>query len=133
MWLGSELCDYNGPLLAPRFSERVDRGALLGLWEQITLFLRAGTAPMRSIDLQKMPEASVPSAIRSSVCPSRQSERGVSDASRGRLGQIYAAKRSSATRRRDRTKRKRLGDLGAVTPQSTPQSEVEIISRRSIS
>jgi CelD/BcsL family acetyltransferase involved in cellulose biosynthesis len=34
-WLGSDLCDYNGPLLAPRFTERVDRARFLALWAAI--------------------------------------------------------------------------------------------------
>ena len=31
-WLGSELCDYNTPLLAPAFSERFNRTRFLSLW-----------------------------------------------------------------------------------------------------
>ena len=41
-------------------------------------------------------------------------------------GKFYTAKRSSATRRRDRTKRKRLGELGAVA-WSPRRREVEIV------
>ena len=35
-WLGSELCDYNAPLLAPAFSARIDRARFLALWQEIT-------------------------------------------------------------------------------------------------
>ena len=56
-WLGSELCDYNGPLLAPAFSARIDRARFLALWEDITRSLRA--FPRLQYDiiaLAKMPE-----------------------------------------------------------------------------
>src|SRR5665647_3019016 len=31
-WLGTELCDYNAPLLAPDFSARFDRAGFMALW-----------------------------------------------------------------------------------------------------
>ena len=39
-WLGTDLCDYNAPLLAPNFSERVDRARFLALWDGITRCLQ---------------------------------------------------------------------------------------------
>ena len=35
IWLGSELCDYNGPLLAPGFAERFDGARFRTLWDDI--------------------------------------------------------------------------------------------------
>ena len=56
-WLGSDLCDYNGPLLAPRFAERVDRARFLALWGKIAQCLQ-GCARLRHdiVRLTKMPE-----------------------------------------------------------------------------
>ena len=34
-WLGSELCDYNGPLLSPRFSVVVGDDRFAVLWGEI--------------------------------------------------------------------------------------------------
>ncbi|MBI3703487.1 MAG: hypothetical protein HY244_06490 [Rhizobiales bacterium] len=39
-WLGSELCDYNAPLLAPGFSERFDAAGFLALWADIAKCLK---------------------------------------------------------------------------------------------
>jgi CelD/BcsL family acetyltransferase involved in cellulose biosynthesis len=127
-WLGSDLCDYNGPLLAPRFAERVDRARFLALWGKIAQCLQ-GCARLRHdiVRLTKMPE-------RVGVQPNPLLALGVTvnpsgaylTQLAGTWDEFYAAKRSSATRRRDRTKRKRLGDLGAVR-LVTPQSEAEIV------
>ena len=34
-WLGTELCDYNAPLLAATFSARIDAARFMALWENI--------------------------------------------------------------------------------------------------
>ena len=56
-WLGSDLCDYNGPLLAPRFAAHVDRTRFLALWQAITQCLQ-GEARFHHdlVRLTKMPE-----------------------------------------------------------------------------
>ena len=41
IWLGSELCDYNGPLLAPGFAERFDGARFRTLWDDIERALQA--------------------------------------------------------------------------------------------
>jgi len=116
IWLGSELCDYNGPLLAPVFAERVDGSRFRALWDEIE---RALQAHLRLgydlINLSKMPERVGAQADPMLHLPVTVNPSG---AYRTKLGadweSFYAAKRSSATRRRDRTKRKRLSDLGTV-------------------
>src|SRR5882672_8368779 len=56
-WLGSELCDYNAPLLANGFSERIDRARFLSLWREITRGLQNNPRlRFDFIDLEKMPE-----------------------------------------------------------------------------
>jgi len=115
-WLGSELCDYNGPLLAPDFSARVDRETFLALWREIGRSLQA--RPRLHYDLvalEKMPET-----VGAQQNPMRYLG-GSPHPSGAYLTQLsgdweafYTAKRSSATRRRDRTKRKKLGEFGAI-------------------
>jgi CelD/BcsL family acetyltransferase involved in cellulose biosynthesis len=127
-WLGSDLCDYNGPLLAPRFAERVDRARFLALWAAIGQCLQSH-APLRHdvVRLTKMPErvGAQPNpllALGVTVNPSGAYLTQLA----GTWDAFYAAKRSAATRRRDRTKRKRLADFGAVR-LVTPQSNDEIV------
>jgi len=115
-WLGSDLCDYNGPLLASAFTERVDCARFVALWQE--MLRRLQDHPRLGFDwinLSKMSEKVGPQldpmlALGVTANPS--------GAYLTRLAadweSFYAAKRSSSTRRRDRTKRKRLGDMGAV-------------------
>jgi len=115
-WLGSDLCDYNGPLLAADCSTRLPRERFAVLWHDIVATLQANPQLRHDvISLTKMPAevGAQPSpllALPTDVHPS--------GAYLTQLGSdwesFYAAKRSTSTRRRDRTKRKRLGDIGAV-------------------
>jgi CelD/BcsL family acetyltransferase involved in cellulose biosynthesis len=115
-WLGSDLCDYNAPLLAPAFSERIDQARFMALWRNITNALRSHSRLRYDfINLSKMPEK-----VGEQQNPMRHLG-GTANPSGAYLTHLagdweafYAAKRSSATRRRDRTKRKKLGDLGTV-------------------
>ncbi len=115
-WLGSELCDYNTPLLAPAFSERFDRARFLSLWGHITQCLQSN--PRLRYDftsLTKMPEmvGAQPNpmlGLRVTINPSGAYLTHLA----GDWETFYAAKRSSATRRRDRSKRKKLGEFGEV-------------------
>lgn len=126
-WLGSDLCDYNAPLLAPDFSRCVGAVAFAQLWHHILEEIRR--RPELRFDLvrlEKMPEV-----------VGRQSNpfRGLavsenpSHAYQARLGSdwdaFYAEKRSSNTRRRDRAKRKKLSEMGEVR-FVTPESPEEV-------
>jgi CelD/BcsL family acetyltransferase involved in cellulose biosynthesis len=115
-WLGSELCDYNTPLLAPAFAERFDRARFLSLWANITQCLQ-GNPRLRYdfISLTKMPElvGAQPNpmlGLRVTINPSGAYLTHLA----GDWDTFYAAKRSSATRRRDRSKRKKLAEFGEV-------------------
>ncbi len=128
-WLGSDLCDYNGPLLAPRFAERVDRARFLTLWAAIADCLQ-GDPRLRydMVSLTKMPEkiGTQPNpllALGVTVNPSGAYLTQLA----GTWDAFYSAKRSSSTRRRDRTKRKRLADIGEVRLIS-PQGVNEIVA-----
>lgn len=115
-WLGQDLNDYNAPLLARDFSQRVTQDRFLALWDELRARMQSD-AELRHdwIELEKMPQL-----IGGQLNPffSLMLATNPSGAHFTRLGsewkKFYAAKRSSATRRRDRTKRKRLAELGEI-------------------
>ena len=114
VWLGSDLCDYNAPLIATAFSERI--ADFVPLWDAIVSELR--NHPRLCCDLvnlTKMPKTVGAQANPMLQLPVTTNPSGaylthLSD----NWEAFYTAKRSSATRRRDRTKRKRLGEMGEV-------------------
>ena len=132
VFLGTELCDYNAPLLSPDFSARVDAAEFAALWRRALDLLRQ--QPRLRFDmvrLEKMPEAVrgqpnpmlfLPATPHPSGCyatPLAQSWEA-----------FYAAKRSPSTRRRDRTKRNRLAEFGEIkfeTP-ATPAGALEALA-----
>ena len=127
-WLGSDLCDYNGPLLAPRFAERVDRRRFLALWDAIARCLHAHERLHHDVvRLTKMPDkiGDQPNpflALGVTVNPSGAYLTHLAAS----WDAFYTAKRSASTRRRDRTKRNRLGDFGDVrlfTPERAEDIE----------
>ena len=128
-WLGSDLCDYNAPLLAPGFSERFDRAGFTSLWAGVTQCLQ-GNARHRYdvVNLTKMPAmvGGQPNPMLSLGVTINPSGAYLTHLA-GDWETFYAAKRSSATRRRDRTKRKRLSDFGEVQLVN-PASESDILS-----
>ena len=115
-WLGTELCDYNGPLLAPDFGARVDAARFRELWSAICGRLQSH--PQYCFDvvhfdkMQRVVGAQPNPFVGLGVIPH------ANGAYVTRLGadweSFYTEKRSSATRRRDRTKRKKLGEFGEV-------------------
>jgi CelD/BcsL family acetyltransferase involved in cellulose biosynthesis len=124
-WLGQDLCDYNGPLLAPDFSARVTAEVFLAAWHELQLQTRC--EPLLRFDwveFEKMPEkigAQLNPFIHLGVTPNPSS------AYLTRLGdnwqQFYFDKRSSATRRRDRAKRRHMSAYGDVRFASTADTE----------
>jgi CelD/BcsL family acetyltransferase involved in cellulose biosynthesis len=115
-WLGSDLCDYNAPVLAQGVSERFDRARFLALWRDIVQLLQSHPRlAFDLINLSKMPEmvgaqANPMRHLGGAINPSGAYLTHLS----GDWETFYTQKRSSATRRRDRTKRKRLGEFGEV-------------------
>jgi CelD/BcsL family acetyltransferase involved in cellulose biosynthesis len=126
-FLGQELCDYNAPLLAPEFSAAIGRDGFVALWRDICALLQATPALHHDIvALAKMPETvgRQPNPLLSldtRLNPSGAYETPLDPD----WEQFYTAKRSTATRRRDRTKFKRLGQLGEVR-FADPQAPQEI-------
>ena len=115
-WLGSDLCDYNAPLLAPDFTQRFDRARFMAVWRDIVADLQSHPRfGFDLINLSKMPETvgAQPNPMRylgGAINPSGAYLTHLT----GDWETFYAAKRSSSTRRRDRTKRKRLAEFGEV-------------------
>lgn len=114
VFLGTELCDYNGPLLAPGFSAAVPAGGFAALWRRIETAVRARAA-FDVVHLEKMParlggQDNPLMALGVSLNPSG----AYATALAGSWDAFYAAKRSSSTRSRDRGKRKKLAEHGAL-------------------
>jgi CelD/BcsL family acetyltransferase involved in cellulose biosynthesis len=115
-WLGQNLCDYNAPLLASEFSSRVTPVAFRALWGEILKEIRSDPRLRHDwIEFEKMPQtvgAQTNPFTYLGVTPNANS------AHITRLGgewqSFYRAKRSSATRRRDRAKRKHMAEYGEI-------------------
>jgi CelD/BcsL family acetyltransferase involved in cellulose biosynthesis len=114
-FLGQPLCDYNAPLLAPDFSRTVGDG-FANLWRDIRALLQATPALRHdTIALGKMPakvgaQANPMLSLDVQLNPSNAYETDLGS----NWEKFYTEKRSSSTRRRDRTKLKKLGEMGDV-------------------
>ena len=115
-WLGQDLCDYTAPLLARDFGQRVTPGQFLAVWRQLCERVQAD-ARLRFdwIDLEKMPhqvgaQANPFTALDVSPHPSGAHLTHLGDD----WEQFYFKKRSSATRRHDRAKRRHLAKYGEI-------------------
>jgi CelD/BcsL family acetyltransferase involved in cellulose biosynthesis len=119
-WLGQDLCDYNAPLLACDFTERVEPDRFLTIWQVVEAQMQSDPLLRHDwIDFAKMPEQ-----VGSQINPFTYLK-VTPNASGVHLAHLtddwekfYVAKRSSSTRRRDRTKRAHMakhGDIRFVT------------------
>ena len=114
-FLGDVLCDYNAPLLAPDCAALAPEG-FVPLWRDIRKLLQATPAARHdAIMFEKIPakvggQPNPMLALNVKLNPSGAYETALP----ADWEAFYASKRSSSTRRRDRTKLKRLGELGAV-------------------
>jgi CelD/BcsL family acetyltransferase involved in cellulose biosynthesis len=115
-WLGWQLCDYNAPLLAEQFSDRMSAERFVLAWRDVIQLLR-GNPRLRFdlIDLQKMPEAI---GAQRNPFLDLQVLPHPSGAYVANLGgdweAFYAAKRSASTRKRERRQLKHLAEHGDV-------------------
>jgi len=115
-WLGQELSDYNAPLLARDFSQRVTAVRFLALWQEVLLRLRSESKLRYDwIEFEKMPET-----IGGQTNPFIALD-VIANANSAHIARLegdwetfYRAKRSSATRRHDRAKRKRMAEHGEI-------------------
>jgi CelD/BcsL family acetyltransferase involved in cellulose biosynthesis len=111
-WLGSDLCDYNAPLLAGNF----DPALFAELWRKITQRLQSDPRfRFDYINFTKMPE-------RVGAQSNPFTQLGVTINPNGAYlthltgdwESFYNAKRSSSSRKRDRAKRKKLSECGDI-------------------
>jgi CelD/BcsL family acetyltransferase involved in cellulose biosynthesis len=115
-WLGGEFCDYGAPLLADGFAGLVTPERFRLIWRQVTEFLQQDRRFRHDlVELQKMPETicGQPNPLCWLDVQLNPSGAYLTQLS-GSWEEFYAGKRSSATRRRDRTKRKRLAEHGEI-------------------
>ncbi len=115
-WLGQDLNDYNAPLLAADFSKRVGADGFRSAWAEVCARARRQPTLRHDwIELEKMPQT-VGSQLNPFFHPPLADN--PSGAHSTQLGsdweKFYLAKRSSATRRRDRSKRKHLSEFGEI-------------------
>lgn len=126
-WLGQDNSDYCGPLLDKGFEHRISSASFVRLWTEFSE--ATGNEPSFAFDytdLRKMPERIGEQRnpfLALSVLPNPSNAHLMR--MWGEWETFYSDKRSSSTRRRDRTKRKRLGEIGEVR-MVTPDSEPEI-------
>jgi CelD/BcsL family acetyltransferase involved in cellulose biosynthesis len=125
-WLGSDLCDYNAPLLSPDFSQLVGPARFKQLWQEIAVRLkRDPNSHCDLISLDKMPEAVGAQRNPFLQLGARLHPNGAYAVQLGdNWDAFYNAKRSSDTRRRDRNKRKKLAAFGEVRFVTPDPAEV---------
>ena len=125
-FLGSDLCDYNAPLLGPGFAAAVS-GDFPSLWNDIRRMLQKDPQHFHDLTLlEKMPGmiGYVPNPFTELALTLNPSGAYATTLS-GDWETFYADKRSSSTRRRDRTKRKKLAENGEVR-MVTPEEPREV-------
>lgn len=129
VFLGSELCDYNAPLLAPRFTAAVPADRFAALWRRIRAALaRYPHLRYDLVRLEKMPatvglQPNPMLGLGVTLNPSGAYATPLA----GTWDTFYAAKRSSATRSRDRGKRKKLAEHGALAFVE-PRDEADLLA-----
>jgi CelD/BcsL family acetyltransferase involved in cellulose biosynthesis len=115
-FLGSDLCDYNAPLLHPRFNELMGEGGFAGVWPRIVKLLRAdGRFRFDIVDLVKMPETVGTQRNPLMSLPVGPNPSGAYlTALKGTWDEFYAAKRSSSTRKKERQQQRQLAAAGEI-------------------
>ena len=116
-WLGAKLNDYNAPLLSSTFSSAFDQSSFDRLWLDVLALLQQD--PELQFDIVRLEKMPRHVGRQDNPFVRLQTSLNPSGAYRTQLGDdwetFYAEKRSSTTRRRDRTKRKKLAEIGDVS------------------
>jgi CelD/BcsL family acetyltransferase involved in cellulose biosynthesis len=115
-FLGQDLCDYNAPLIARDFARVMTGEQFAALWGEALALIQARAGLRHDmVVLAKMPRVIGTQANPMLALETRLHPSGAYEATLGADWEaFYNAKRSSSTRRRDRTKLKKLGELGTV-------------------
>ena len=122
-FLGQDLCDYNAPLLARDAVWKLTPDAFVALWrESLALIQSRSHLRHDMVVLKKMPRRIGTQPNPMLALDVRLHPSGAYETALGANWEaFYNEKRSSATRRRDRTKLKKLGELGTVVFVEQPQ------------
>jgi CelD/BcsL family acetyltransferase involved in cellulose biosynthesis len=115
-WLGQDLCDYPGPLLAPDFARSVPAPRFSDVWREVTALLRSDPrSRYHLVDLCKMPAniGTQANPFLMLACSPHPSDAFLATLS-GNWEEFYQTRRSAKARRQDRSKLKRLTELGDV-------------------
>jgi CelD/BcsL family acetyltransferase involved in cellulose biosynthesis len=115
-WLGWQVCDYNGPLLASRFATSIGPADFVRTWRHLIKLLEADPRfRFDLIDLDKMAERV---GRQRNPFLNLEVRAHPSSAHVTLLGDdwhtFYAAKRSPATRKRERRQLRQLADHGKI-------------------
>ena len=115
-FLGQELCDYNAPLLARDFSQRITPDRFIALWRELRQRLQHDARLRHDwIDFEKMPQTV---GVQLNPFMHLPVMANANSAHLTYLGEawdeFYRMKRSSATRRHDRSKRRRMETYGPI-------------------
>jgi CelD/BcsL family acetyltransferase involved in cellulose biosynthesis len=115
-FLGQDLCDYNAPLLARDFSRVLTGDQFSALWRESLCVIQSRAALRHDmVVLEKMPKTVGRQQNPMLALDVQLNPSGAYETALGADWEaFYTEKRSSATRRRDRTKLKKLGELGDV-------------------
>ena len=116
-WLASDLCDYNGPLLAPAFPQIVPPERFAAIWSEIEATFQADPRLRHgAIAMEKLPErvGAQPNPFVSTGGVSLNPSGAHLAHLTGDFDGFYAARRSASRRKTDRWKRRRLGHFGEV-------------------
>jgi CelD/BcsL family acetyltransferase involved in cellulose biosynthesis len=122
-FFGTDLGDYNAPLLTPRLAGQIKPAQFADVWRNISRQLQRDPRWRHDlVRLEKMPETvggqeNPMLSIGVTPHPSGAYATPLAES----WDAFYAAKRSASTRRRDRTKRNRLADFGEVRT-TTPET-----------
>ena len=113
-WLGSELCDYNAPLIARDFWRHV--GDFAALWREAQRLLQSDPRlRFDFVDLQKMAETLGDERNPFLLLTTQRNASSAHVATLGRSWEeYYKAKRSSETRKKERKQLKHLAEHGEV-------------------
>jgi len=115
-WLGQELGDYNAPLLARDFSRRFTPERFLAVWRELQEDMQRDPVLRHDwIEFEKMPQKIGAQTNPFSYLGVMPNASGVHLTNLGDdWEKFYVAKRSSATRRRDRAKRRHMSEYGEI-------------------
>lgn len=136
-WLGSELCDYNAPLLAPDFQLHAGE-SFAALWERALRQITAAGLRFDLIHFEKMPEivGKQPNPFLQ-LSTGRNPSAGYVTLLTGNWEQFYEAKRSASRRKGDRNRLKRLASYGEVrlvcpeTPEEKERTVQKLLTQKS--